>query len=280
MKILLIGSSGTVGTAVEKVCKRKGIDCVGLTHDDVEITNFDAVKAAIEKNKPDAVINAVAIVGINQCELEPQRAFDVNAIAVSNIARICEQHGMTLVQPSTHAVFDGTKNDPYTEDDLPNPASVYSTSKYVAEFFAKNLCARHYIPRFPTLFGARRNQSQGFVEKMLDRIMAGQELRVADDKIDTPTYTSDVAETIISLLEGEKPYGIYHVANSGVVSYYDFIATLIEIMKADVKLTRAKDKDFPALAYKPLNTALKSIKLAPLRSWEDALSEYIAEELK
>ena len=280
MKALLFGSSGTVGTAIERLCARKGIDCVSPSHREVDITDFAAVKTVIEKNKPDVVMNLVALVGIDQCEHEPERAFAVNVTAVSNIARICEQHGMTLVQPSTHAVFDGTKNGPYTEDDLPNPASVYSTSKYVAEFFAKNICTKHYIPRFPTLFGARRNQSQGFVEKMIDRILAGQELRVADDKIDTPTYTKDVAETIISLLEREKPYGIYHVANSGVVSYYDFIARLIEILKADVKLTRAKDKDFPALAYKPLNTALKSIKLEPLRSWQDALSDYITEELK
>ena len=280
MKVLLFGSSGTVGTAIEKLCAGKGIDCVSPAHSEVDITDFDAVKVAIESNKPDAVINMVAMVGIDQCEREPERAFAVNATAVSNIAKICEMHGMTLVQPGTHAVFDGTKVGSYTEDDLPNPASVYSTSKYVAEFFAKNLCTRHYIPRFPTLFGIRRNQSKGFVEKMLDRIRAGEELRVADDKIDTPTYTKDVAETIISLLETEKPYGIYHVANSGVVSYYDFIVKLIEILKADVKLVRAKDKDFPALAYKPLNTALNSIKLEPLRSWQDALSDYIAEEVK
>ncbi|KKK79156.1 hypothetical protein LCGC14_2836330, partial [marine sediment metagenome] len=81
MKILLIGSTGMVGTAIEKVCARKKIDCMGLTHNDLQITDFDAVKEAIEKHKPDAVINTAAIVGIDQCELEPQRAFDVNAIA-------------------------------------------------------------------------------------------------------------------------------------------------------------------------------------------------------
>ncbi len=280
MKILLIGSSGMMGTAIEKVCNRKGIDCVGLTHEDLEITNFDAVKEAIEKNKPDAVINAVAIVGINQCELEPQRAFDVNAIAVSNLAKICEKHGATLVQPSTHAVFDGTKDGSYTEDDLPNPASIYSASKYIAEYFAINLCRKHYVPRFPTLFGKRRNNALGFVDKVLGWIRKGEELKIADDKIDSPTYALDAAEALISLLEKEKPFGIYHVANSGVVSYYDFIAKLIEILKVDVNLVRAKDKDFPALAYKPLRTALKSIKLQPLRSWQDALSEYVAEEVK
>lgn len=278
MKILLIGSTGMVGTAIEKVCARKKIDCMGLTHNDLQITDFDAVKEAIEKHKPDAVINTAAIVGIDQCELEPQRAFDVNAIAVSNLAKICEKHGIILIQPSTHAVFDGKKDGYYSEDDLSNPTGIYSASKYIAECFAKNICTKHYILRFPTLFGVRRNAKQGFVEKMLERIKKGEEIRVADDRIDSPTYVMDAAETVIRILEEEKLSGIYHVANSGMVSYYDFIAKLIKILKVDVHLVRAKHKDFKAMVYKPLKTAMKSIKLEPLRSWEDALVEYILEE--
>ena len=280
MKVLLIGSSGLLGIALEKVCNNKGIDCVGLTHDDLEITDFAAVKEAIEKNKVDAVINLAVLLAINECELEPHRAFDVNAIAVSNLAKVCEKNGIVMVQPSTHAVFDGTKDGPYTEDDSPDPASTYSASKYVAECFTRYNCTRHYVTRFPTLFGPRRLGRKGFVEKMLEKITNGEKVRVADDKIDSPTYSVDAAETLVSLLQAKKPFGIYHVANSGAVSYYDFIAKLVKILKVDASLERAKDKDFPALAYKPLNTALKSIKLEPLRSWQDALSDSIAVELK
>jgi len=280
MKILLIGSSGQMGTAIEKVCKRKGIECIGLTHQDLEITAFDAVKEAVEKNKPDAVINMAALLAINEGELEPQRAFNVNATAVSNLAKVCEKNGITLVQPGTHAIFDGTKEGPYTEDDPPDPTSIYSVSKYVGECFARNICTRYYIPRFPTLFGPRRSGNKGFVDKMSDRIKKGEELRVADDKIDSPTYTLDAAETVVSILEKEKPFGVYHIANSGIASYYDLIAKLIEILEADANLVRAKDKDFPALGYKPLRTAIKSVKLEPLRSWQDALYEYVTEELK
>jgi len=269
-----------MGTALEEICNRKGINCKGLDKADLDITNSDAISEAIEEHKPDTVINMAVIQAINSCELEPQRAFDVNAIAVSNLAKICEEKGITLVQPSSQAVFDGTKDSPYTEDDLPNPTNIYSASKYAAECFAKNLCTRHYIPRFPTLFGPTRFGRKGFVENMLDRIQKGGEIRIADDRIDSPTYTMDAAETIISLLEKEKPFGIYHVTNSGVVSYYDFIAKLIEIIKADVNLVRAKDQDFGGLGHKPLKIALKSVKLEPLRSWQDALAEYVATELK
>lgn len=280
VKILLIGSSGMVGNAVEKVCEKRGIDCVGLTHGDLEITDFDAVKATIENNKPDAVINAVAIVGINKCELEPQRVFDVNAVAVSNLAKICEKHGITLVQPSSHAVFDGKKDGYYTEDDLPNPTSIYSASKYIAEYFAKNICTRHYVPRLGALFGPRRTANKGFVGSLMERIKKGEEIKAAEDRIESPTYALDAAEALISLLEKEKPFGIYHVANSGMVCYYDLTTKFIEILKVDANLIRAKDKDFKTLVYNPLRTPLTSIKLEPLRSWEDALQAYVAEEIK
>ena len=280
MKVLLIGSSGMLGTALEKVCNRKEIDCVGLTQGDLEITDSDVLRKAIEKHKPNTVINMAVIQAVDPCELEPQRAFDVNSIAVSNLAKICEKKGITLVQPSTHAVFDGTKDDPYTEDDLPNPTSIYGASKYVAECFAKNLCTKHYVVRLPTLFGTSGYAFRGFVEKMIDRIKKGEEVRVADDKMDSPTYTKDAAEAIISLLEKTKPFGIYHVTNSGMVSFYDFIAKAIEMLGIEAKLVRAKDKDFGGLGQKPLKAALKSVKLEPLRSWQDALYEYISTEVK
>ena len=280
MKILLFGSSGMVGTAIEKLCARKGISCAALNHEDLEITDLDAVKAAIEKNKPDVVINASAIVGINKCELEPQRVFEVNTIAVSNLAKICEKHGITLIQPSSHAVFDGKKEGYYTEDDLPNPTSIYSTSKYISEYFAKNLCTRHYVCRLGALLGTRRTANKGFVGTLIERIKKGEEIKAADDRIESPTYSMDTAEVLISLLQEEKPFGIYHVANSGMPSYYDMAAKFIEILKVNVNLVRTKDKDFKTLVYNPLRTPLSSVKLEPLRSWQDALTEYIATEVK
>ena len=90
----------------------------------------------------------------------------------------------------------------------------------------------------------------------------------------------DAAEATISLLEEKKPYGLYHITNSGVVSFYDFIARVIEMMGVETNLVRAKDRDFGGLGHKPLKAALKSVKLKPLRSWQDALSEYIVTEVK
>ena len=279
MKILLFGSSGMVGTAIEEMCLKKNIGCIGLSHKDIEITDTGRVNSIIEKHKPDIVINSVAIVGINPCEERPDMAFAVNSTTVLNLARICQMHGIVLVQTSTHAVFDGTKDDYYTEDDLPNPTGIYSASKYLSERFAANLCKKHYVVRFPTLYGRRRNQALGFVDKVLQRMAKGEELRIADDKIDSPTYTLDLAEALISLLEQSHPFGIYHIANSGRVSFFNFVMRIKGLLKSDVNIMPAKDGEFKALAHKPLKTAMKSIKLEPMRNWEDALCEYISKEI-
>jgi dTDP-4-dehydrorhamnose reductase len=280
MKILLFGSTGMVGTAVESICAKKNIGCIGLSHKDVEITDTNKVKKLIEQYKPDVVFNSVAVVGINLCEEQPDLAFAVNATAVLNLANICEDSGSILVQPSSHAVFDGTKDDYYTENDSPRITGIYSASKYLSECFAANICKRHYVVRFPTLFGDRRNAQVGFFDKVLRKIFKGEELMIADDKIDSPTYTMDAAEAVILLLEKQYPCGIYHIANSGKISYFDFVSKIRDLLNSNVRIIRAKDRDFNSRGYKPLKTAMKSVKIEPLRSWEDALYAYIMKGLK
>lgn len=280
MRILLFGSTGMLGTAIALICKEKKIDIIGLSHNDVEVTDPSAVKSAIEKYLPDVVINSVAIVGVNPCESDPVQAFNINTIAVSYLAKLCESKEVVFVQTSTHAVFDGTKDGYYTEYDQPNPISIYSASKYMSEVFTMNLCKRHYVVRFPTMFGPRRNNKLGFVDKVIENIRKGKELKIADDKIDSVTSALDAAKRLIWMLEHNSPYGLYHLANDGIVSYYDFVKALAELLNPKTKVVRAKDSDFPALGHKPLKTAMKSAKLLPLRSWNEALSDYVSNYLK
>jgi len=275
-KILLFGNSGTVGTSVEKVCETKNIEYAGLNHSDVEVTNREEVQKAIEDYSPSVVINSVAVIGINPCEQDPVGTFNINAIAASYMAKECEKHGITFVQPSSHAVFDGFKDSYYTEYDPPVPLSMYSASKYMAEVFAMNLCSRHYVVRFPTMFGPRRNNKPGFVDKVIEKMKNGEPLKIADDKTDSPTYTLDVAEELINLIESNAPYGVYHLANSGMTTYYELVKKIKDILGFNSDLEAGKDADFPALAHKPLKTSMKSAKLSPLRPWEEALEDYLA----
>ena len=280
MKILLLGSTGQVGTTIESTCINRDIECIGLGREDIEITHPDELENVIDKYAPDVVINSVALQAIDKCEIYPKEAFDVNSIAVSHLAKLCEKNDIVLLQLSTHTVFDGTKDDYYTEEDTPNPINVYGASKYMGECFARNLCEKHYVVRLPTMFGSRRAGYPGFVDKLQKWIEEGKELRMADDKFDSFGYTADIADSLINMLEEELPFGVYHLTNSGKGSYYDLALKVVEILGVDNKVNRAKDKDFPSIGNKPLKTSMKSIKLKPLRSWEDALYEYITKDVK
>lgn len=275
MKILVFGSTGALGTAMKKICKKRNVDFVGLSHSDFEISDKKTLEYLIKKNNPDVIINSVAIIG-NQCDIDPKRAFDINSLPALNLSKICNKKGIVFIQPSTHAVFDGKKNGKYDESDKPNPLNFYGLSKYTAELFTNDNCEKRYIVRFPTMFGPRENSSLGFVDKVLKKINLNEEIKIADDKIDSPTYTFDAADQLISLVQQDFPYGIYHVANSGKVSYYDIVAKIFEFYGKDKsKLIRAKDSDFPSLCPKPLKTSICSTKIKPLRSWEEALEDYL-----
>jgi dTDP-4-dehydrorhamnose reductase len=280
LRILLLGSTGQVGTALENTFRNKNIECIGLGREDIEFIHPDEIQNSIEIHKPDVIINSVALQAIDKCELYPAEAFEINATAVLRLAKICQKKDLTLVQLSTHSVFDGKKKDYYTEEDKPNPINVYGASKYVGECFAGNLCEKHYIIRLPTMFGSRRAGYFGFIDKLLKWIEDGRTLRMADNKIDSFGYSRDAAEMIYQMLENKLPYDLYHLTNQGKGSYYDLAITVAKLLDKNIKIHRAKDKEFPALGKKPLKTAMKSNKLKTLRNWKEALEEYIKEEVK
>jgi len=279
MKILVFGSTGALGTALEEVCDERDVEYIGMSHSDVDIIHSRAVEEIIDKVSPDAIINAVAVISPRNCLKSIRYSTEVNSMFPNFLASLCNALDITLVQPSTHSVFDGCKYLPYTENDIPNPINIYGAQKLIAESAVRHNCKKHYITRFPTMFGPRRNKSLGFVDKMIQRIRNGEDLMVAVDKIDSLSYTMDVADRLIDLLENEYPYGIYHVANSGVTSYYEFVDELRRLMNSDVVVKRALDSDFPSPEPNPIYTALESVKLDSIRGWEDALEEYVVEYL-
>ena len=146
MKILLIGASGCFGNEFSKVCKRDKIKLISYPSKKLDITKFKDLNSKIKKIKPTIVVNSSAIVGINQCETNFNKAFEINTIGALNLAKICKSNNLILVQTSTHAVFDGTKNSSYNEKDIPKPNNVYSGSKYLSEVFVKSICKKYNIP--------------------------------------------------------------------------------------------------------------------------------------
>lgn len=277
MKILIIGLSGCFGTEFKNVCLKKKIKLIGFSSSKLNILNRKLLEKKIKIVRPSVVINSSAIVGINQCEDDYSNAFAVNSIGALNLAKICESLGITLVQTSTHAVFDGKKNKSYTEADFPKPNNVYSGTKYLSELFVSSICKKHYVIRFPTLFGKRSNNQKGFVDKVYNSLKANKTLRIAMDKIDSPTYAKDSAEALLEIIKNKKNFGTYHLANEGKVSFYAFVCELKKILKSKSKILRAKDKEFPSIGFKPLKTSIVSTKFRKMRNWKEALKEYVTE---
>jgi len=276
MKILLLGSSGAVGTAVEKVCKQRDIECIPKDHSQVEATLLSDLARVINHTTPTVVFNAIGIPRIQACEDNPIQAFIVNTVVVSYLTRICREKDIILVQPSTNAVFDGKLEMSYHEFDAPNPLQDYGISKLAGDYFASTL-EKYYIVRFPSMYGDRRNTSPGLIDQILTWMNEREVLKIADDRIDSYTWTMDAANAIIDLLENERDFGLYHITNKGAVSLFDFVSEIAEVLnKKNLKIERAKDKDFPCTTLKPLKNPLESVHII-LRPWKEALHQYLFE---
>lgn len=275
MKILLIGASGCFGTEFSKVCKRERVKVISYPSKKLDITKFKDLNSKIKKIKPSIIVNSSAVVGINQCEISYSKAFKINTIGTLNLAKICKSGNIILVQTSTHAVFDGTKNSSYNENDIPKPNNVYSGSKYLSEVFVKSICNKYYIIRFPTLFGERKNNLLGFVDKVIISLENNKNLKIADDKIDSPTYAKDAANCLLQILLKKKTFGVYHLANEGKISYFEFVKYIKKFLSSKSKIKPVKDKYFKSEGFKPLKTSLKSLRKTKMRNWKKAVNEYL-----
>lgn len=280
MRIALIGSNGLLGSSIKKILAYKKIDTLLLTHENFEITDSSTFET-IFQYKPDILINTAAFLGVEPCEKNPIKAFNINTKAVGDLARLCNNTNVIFVQISTDAVFDGIRGD-YNELSTPNPINLYGLTKYNAEQLVKALCNKYYIFRLPILFGQRENIGNIFVDKIYNLYKEGKkEFKIADDVINRPSYSKDIANKLVEILLSKKDYGIYHIFNDGnKASLYDFAKEFFQAKNIhDVLINKAKADDFSRneLGKKPLNTSLNSIKIAPLRDWKEAMKEYCKE---
>lgn len=284
MKVAIIGAKGQLGSDLVKVF---GDDAIPFTHDDIDVTNYDSLKK-IKSLKPDVIINTAAFHKTDDCEDNPEKTFAVNAIGARNITKLCNEINATNVYISTDYVFDGSKLNqygpsPYCEDDIPNPINTYGISKVAGELYTRltNTC---YIIRIASLFGTAGASGKGgnFVETMIKKAKNNEDIKVVDDMIMSPTYTIDVASTIRNILVKSLPSGVYHVANKGQCSWYEFAKTIFELLGTKVDITPIKTVILQSKAKRPMFSPLTSINLQryglEMENWEDALEHYLIEK--
>lgn len=276
MRVAVTGANGLFGRGLVRQLTAAGRDVVPLTRADADITDAAAVRAAVERIRPELIINAAASPDIDACEADPDFARCVNVEGTRNVADAARGACAGLVQISTDAVFDGAKRSPYTETDPTNPPTVYGRTKLEAEHVAATV-ARHWIVRVSVLFGPGKTN---FVEKSLRTIAARQDYLTASDQLGSATYTLDAARTIMALVACGH-CGVFHVSNAGQCTREELAREAAKLAGLDpsrvIGRPSAEIKPTPRLKYAVMaHDGLRRAGVPVPRHWHEALAEYVA----
>ncbi|MBI5075046.1 MAG: dTDP-4-dehydrorhamnose reductase [Nitrospirae bacterium] len=277
MKVALTGADGMLGHAVQKAFS--DTELLPFSRAGLDITDLDHAVKTVRDIRPDILIHTAAFTDVDACEADPEKAYLVNGMGARNMAIACEEIRCPIFHISSDYVFDGTKGSSYDEWDKTNPISQYGLSKLMAEQFISSLTSRFYILRTSWLYGP---YGKNFVETII-RLLAGRDsLRVVNDQFGSPTFTEDLAHTI-RLMIG-KGYGVYHVTNAGICTWYEFAVKIAELKGIDRPILPVTSEEFKRPARRPAqsglnNTMLRLEGISPLRHWSEALKQYIKQTL-
>ncbi|MED3552025.1 dTDP-4-dehydrorhamnose reductase [Cytobacillus praedii] len=278
LNILITGAHGQLGKElVKQLCPSHSV--IGLGKKELDVTNKNRVDHIISHYKPQIIIHAAAFTAVDQCEIEQKKAMEVNALGTQYIAQAANKIQARLFYISSDYVFDGKKNQPYTEEDEPNPHSIYGLSKWMGEQLS-NICHRTTIIRTSWLYGHGGNN---FVKTMLNLSKKGKEIKVVNDQLGSPTYVKDLTEMILQLMH--KKDGIYHISNSGSCSWHEFARAIFEEAGVNPDLVLPiKTSEYKAPAPRPQfsvlsHQALLREEIALPRPWKEALKEFVRKEM-
>lgn len=242
----------------------------------LDITNEEAVNEYIATLEPDVVVNAAAYTDVERTEEDSEDADAINGHAVGNLAVACASADIPFLHVSTDYVFDGKKKEGYTEDDEPsNPVNAYGRSKLLGETLLKETGKNFWLVRTAWLFGPH---GKNFVNTIRDRLRTTTTLRVVADQHGAPTYAKDLARAIHALITDRAPFGTYHLVNSGVSTWADVAETIARVLEIPATIERIPSAEYPTKAARPMWSVLKNTKRAPLRSWQDAVTDYCTQK--
>ncbi len=275
MKIALTGSSGMLGSEIKKVFT--DLELINLTRSDFDITDLDQSLFNIKKIRPDCLIHAAAFTDVDGSELDPEKAYLNNGIGTRNVTIACEEINCPIMYISSDYVFDGTKKEPYNEWDKPNPINKYGFSKLLGEQFVTSLTNKFYIVRTSWLYG---KNGKNFVDTMIRLMSEKEEIDVVNDQIGSPTYTYDLAVKLRELVG--RGYGIYHITNASLCSWYEFAVEIAELKGIEMKIKPVSSDKLKWPAKRPSFSVLDNIMLRledikELRHWKDALKDYLSQ---
>lgn len=267
MKVLVTGANGMLGQDLCPILEDAGCFVIETDVDNMDITKPEETEVFITGTHPDLVIHCAAYTNVDKAEEDLETASKINAAGAENIAKVCGKLDIPMVYISTDYVFDGKNNVPYKPDDKTNPINNYGLTKLQGEEAVKKYCKKYYIARTSWLYGIH---GKNFVETMLS-LKDKPELKVVDDQIGCPTWTVELANGILKLLQ--KPYGTYHVCGSGHTSWYGFAKEIFEQSNINVNIVPCTTDEFPRPAKRPQYSVMDNDQIC--RNWEAALHDYL-----
>lgn len=275
--LLVTGANGQLGQELVRM-ETDAIRIVGYGRDRLDITNLDQCREVIADIRPDAIIHAAAYTAVDKAESEPDEAYRINALGTRNLAIAAREQAAKLCYISTDYVFDGTGTAPYNEYDNTNPQSVYGKSKRAGEILLQSLADRYFIVRTSWVYGKYGNN---FVKTMLKLASERDSVTVVADQIGSPTYTYDLAQFLIELVQTEK-YGVYHASNTGSCSWYEFAKAIFEESGISIRTEPCTTEQFPRPAPRPAysvmdHSAIRQNGFKDLRPWREALRAFLKE---
>lgn len=267
-RLLVCGAKGMLGQDFCTVAKSKGYEVIEAGRNELDIADFEQAKAFFEKNDFDYVFNLAAYTNVDGAEEEIDKAFLINEKGAGNLAIMAKEKDIPVVYISTDYVFDGEGTKPYLPNDKTNPQGVYGESKLAGEEAVKTLCDKYYIARTSWLYG---KHGKNFVDTMLSLADKMPELKVVDDQRGCPTWTVDLSNALLELLN--KPYGVYHTCSSGETTWYGFAKKIFEIKGKNIKVIPCTTDEFPRPAKRPKYSVMDNGGI--IGHWENGIIEYL-----
>jgi dTDP-4-dehydrorhamnose reductase len=281
-KVAIFGGGGQLGVELTALFRQSGYEVNSFERSTLDITNASAVEAALAQFDPAVVLNAAAYNQVDLAEQEPAAAFQVNALAVRNLAVACRQVDAKLVHFSTDYVFDGQAGRAYREDDRTHPLGAYAVSKLAGELYAAAYLDRPLILRTSGVYGpgGMHTARGNFVEMMLRLAKQNQPIRVVEDHVASPTYAPALARVTLDLVRNNVD-GIVHVGGGAPISWFDWAAKIFAAAGLKPQLKPTNEREFRAAARRPkysalANARLETLGITPMPSLDQAIRDYLA----
>ena len=277
-RVLVLGHQGMLGSAL--MASLRSADSVVELHGadlpEIDITDAASISRVLDESQPDLVINCAAFTRVDDAETHVDEAMRVNGEGAGNVASAAASRGAKVVHISTDFVFDGEKESPYVETDVPRPLSIYGRSKLEGERRVAAAAEDHLIVRTSWLYGPG---GRNFVTTILELAGKQDELRVVDDQRGCPTYTRDLARAIWALCKADAR-GIVHAAGRAACSWYEFACEIVRRLPLDAEVTAVTSDEFKRPAERPANSVLDTSRLRDLTGfefphWTESLADYL-----